>query len=108
MPIADRRSVPLTDCRLWSLGGSRGSRIQGQSNVCFSAIAFCTSLGYFSYMVDLKLEVPVAEEVEVDAKTLAAIDRGAADADAGRVVPLEEVRKLIPHWISKFASPKPR
>jgi predicted transcriptional regulator len=59
-------------------------------------------------MTDLKLEVPVIEEVEVDAKTLAAIDRGIADADAGRAVPLEEVRKLIPQWISKFESPKPR
>ena len=59
-------------------------------------------------MADLKLEVPVIEEVAVDAKTLAAIDRGIADADAGRVVPLEEVRKLVPQWISKFESPKPR
>jgi len=59
-------------------------------------------------MTDLKLEVPVIEEVEVDAETLAAIDRGIADADAGRVVPLEEVRKLVPQWISKFDSQKPR
>ncbi|MGO8817024.1 MAG: CopG family transcriptional regulator [Terriglobia bacterium] len=59
-------------------------------------------------MADLKLEVPVSEEVEVDAKTLAAIDQGIADADAGRAVPLEDVRKLIPQWISKFESPKPR
>jgi len=59
-------------------------------------------------MADLKLEVPVIEEVSVDAKTLAAIDRGIADADAGRTVPLEEVRKLVPQWISKFESPKPR
>ena len=59
-------------------------------------------------MTDLKLEVPVIEEVSVDANTLAAIDRGIADADAGRAVPLEEVRKLIPQWISKFESPKPR
>jgi len=59
-------------------------------------------------MIDLKLEVPITEEVEVDAKTLAAIDRGIADADAGRVVPLDEVRKLVPQWISKFESPKPR
>jgi predicted transcriptional regulator len=59
-------------------------------------------------MTDLKLDVPVIEEVKVDAKTLAAIDRGIADADAGRVVPLEEVRKLVPQWISKFESPKPR
>ena len=59
-------------------------------------------------MVDLRLEVPVIKEVEVDAETLAAIDRGIADADAGRVVPLEEVRKLVPQWISKFESQKPR
>jgi predicted transcriptional regulator len=59
-------------------------------------------------MVDLKLEVPVIEEVEANAKTLAAIDRGAADACEGRVVSLEEVRKLVPQWISKFESPKPR
>jgi len=73
-----------------------------------AAIAFRASLGYCSRMIDLKLEVPIIEEVEVDAKTLAAIDRGVADADAGRVVPLDEVRKLIPQWISKFESPKPR
>ena len=59
-------------------------------------------------MEDLKLEVPATEEVEVDAKTLAAIDRGAADADAGRMVSLEKARKLVPQWISKFESQKPR
>ena len=59
-------------------------------------------------MADLKLEVPVTDEVEVDAKTLAAIDRGIDDANAGRAVPLEEVRKRIPEWISKSESPKPR
>lgn len=59
-------------------------------------------------MDDLKLEVPVTEEVEVGAETMAAIDRGIADADAGRVVPLEEVRKLLPQWISKFDLQKAR
>jgi predicted transcriptional regulator len=58
-------------------------------------------------MVDLKLQVPVAEEVEVDASTLASIDRGIEDADAGRTVPIDEVRKMIPQWISKFESQKP-
>jgi predicted transcriptional regulator len=47
-------------------------------------------------MLDLKLQVPVTDEVEVSAETLAAIDRGIADADNGRTVPAEEVRKLIP------------
>jgi predicted transcriptional regulator len=59
-------------------------------------------------MLDLKLQVPVTEEVEVSAETLAAIDRGIADADNGRTVSIEEVRKLIPEWISKFESQKPR
>jgi predicted transcriptional regulator len=55
-------------------------------------------------MADLKLDVPVSEEVEVDAVTLAAIDRGIKDADEGRSVPIDEVRKMIPEWISKFES----
>lgn len=63
---------------------------------------------YRKGMLDLKLHVPVTDEVEVSSETLAAIDRGIADADKGRTVPVEEVRKLIPEWISKFESQKPR
>ena len=48
------------------------------------------------------------DEIVVDAETLAAIDRGIKDADEGRTVSLDEVRKLIPQWISKFDSQKPR
>ena len=59
-------------------------------------------------MVDLKLQVPVTEKVEVDAATLAAIDRGINDAEEGRTVSIDEVRKMIPKWISKFESQKPR
>ena len=59
-------------------------------------------------MVDLKLEVPVTAEVEVDDQTLAAIDRGIQDANESRTVSIEEVRKLIPQWISKFESQKRR
>ena len=59
-------------------------------------------------MVDLKLQVPATEEVKVDAETLAAIDRGINAASEGRTVPLEEVRKMIPKWISKFKSQTPR
>jgi len=45
-------------------------------------------------MVDLKLQIPVIGEVEVDQETLAAIDRGICDADNGRTVSLEEVRGM--------------
>lgn len=55
-------------------------------------------------MDDLKLQVPVTEEVDVDAETLAAIDRGIQAAEEGRTVPLEDVRQMIPKWISKFES----
>ena len=71
-------------------------------------VAFRAAFGYCSSMIDLKLDVPVTEEVEVDSRTMAAIDRGIADADQGRAVTLEEVRKLLPQWISKFESQKPR
>ena len=43
-----------------------------------------------------------------DGATLAAIDRGIKDANEGRTVPLEEVRKMIPEWIAKFESRKRR
>jgi predicted transcriptional regulator len=42
-------------------------------------------------MADLRFEIPVTEHVQVDAETLAAIDRGIKDADEGRTVSLEEV-----------------
>ena len=46
------------------------------------------------------------EEVDVDPETLAAIKRGIRAADEGRVVCSEEVRALIPKWISKFSTPR--
>ncbi len=57
-------------------------------------------------MIDLKWEVPVTEEVAVDAETLAAIDRGIKDAGEGRTVSLDEAEQLIPQWIAKFESQK--
>ena len=47
--------------------------------------------------------VSTEEEVEVDADTAAAIERGIRDADEGRVVSAEEVRKLLGQWISRFS-----
>lgn len=54
--------------------------------------------------LDDRLELPFDE----DSETLAAIDRGIQDADAGRLIPLEEVEALIPQWVSKFSSPTAR
>jgi predicted transcriptional regulator len=59
-------------------------------------------------MVDLKLQVPATDDVEVDAETLAAIDRGIRDADEGRTISIDEVRKMIPRRITKFESQQPR
>jgi predicted transcriptional regulator len=59
-------------------------------------------------MVDLKFEIPATDKVEADAETLAAIDRGIKDADEGRTVSIDDVRKMIPKWISKFESQNPR
>jgi predicted transcriptional regulator len=52
--------------------------------------------------------LPVAATEKEDEKTLAAIDRGIRDADAGRVTPIEEVEKMISQWISKSSSPTRR
>jgi predicted transcriptional regulator len=53
-------------------------------------------------MVDLKLQTPAVDEVEVDAATLSAIDRGIKDADEGRTVSVDDARKMISTWICKF------
>jgi predicted transcriptional regulator len=50
--------------------------------------------------------VSTEAEVEVDAETAAAIEKGLKDAEEGRVVPADEVHQLIPQWISKFSIPK--
>jgi predicted transcriptional regulator len=54
--------------------------------------------------LDGQLELPIEE----DEKTLAAIDQGIQDADAGRLTSLEEVEALIPQWVSEFSSPAGR
>jgi predicted transcriptional regulator len=44
--------------------------------------------------LDLTNPPPILDEE--DEETLAAIDEGIRDAEAGRVVPLEDVRDLLP------------
>lgn len=42
---------------------------------------------------------------EEDEATLAAIDRGIKAADERRVVPAEEVRQRMQHWLTKSSTP---
>jgi hypothetical protein len=49
---------------------------------------------------------PIPEDE--DRETMAAIDEGLTDAKAGRTVPIDEVRKLLPKWTSVFSSRKER
>jgi predicted transcriptional regulator len=49
---------------------------------------------------------PVIEDG--DEKTLAAIHDGIRNAEAGRITPVEEVRKLLPKWITASSSRKER
>ncbi len=41
---------------------------------------------------------PASPDQEEDEQTLAAIDKGICDAEAGRIVTMDEVRRLLPHW----------
>jgi predicted transcriptional regulator len=51
---------------------------------------------------DLEFTGPDSILDEEDEATLAAIDEGIKAADEGHVASTEEVRKLVPQWISKF------
>jgi predicted transcriptional regulator len=59
-------------------------------------------------MADLRFDEPATDEIELDDDTLAAIDRGIEDCENGRWVSLEDARKLLPQWISKYGSQRPR
>jgi predicted transcriptional regulator len=48
---------------------------------------------------------PVIETPE-GAEILKAIDKGILDAETGRTVPSEEVRKMLPQWISASSTRK--
>jgi predicted transcriptional regulator len=45
---------------------------------------------------------------EEDEETLAAVDEGIRDAEAGRTVSIEEVRRLLPEWLAVASSRKAR
>jgi predicted transcriptional regulator len=56
----------------------------------------------------IDFDVPAPIDEEEDEETLAAIDEGIRDAESGRTVPIEEVRKLLPKWITDSSSRKER
>ena len=47
-----------------------------------------------------EFENPAPALQDEDEETLAAIDEGIRDAEAGRTVPAEEVRRRLPQWIT--------
>ncbi len=49
---------------------------------------------------EFELDKPAPILDDEDEDTLAAIDEGIRDAEAGRTVPPEEVRRLLPQWIT--------
>ena len=55
---------------------------------------------------DFEKPAPVIDDE--DEATLVAIDEGIRDAKAGRTVPMEKVRKLLPQWITASSSRKGR
>ena len=56
----------------------------------------------------LDLDDPTHILDEEHEETLACIDEGIRDAEAGRTVPIEDVRKLLPQWITNSSSRKGR
>ena len=55
---------------------------------------------------EFEVEKPAPLIDDEDEATLAAIDEGIRDAKAGRTVPMEKVRKLLPQWITASSSRK--
>ena len=54
------------------------------------------------------VQKPVPIRDEENAATLAAIDEGIREAEAGRTISVEQIRQLLPKWISASSSRKER
>jgi len=57
---------------------------------------------------EFELESPDQLSEQEDEQTLAAIDEGLRDADSGRTVSAEEVRKRLPKWTTTSSTRKER
>ena len=56
----------------------------------------------------IEIRAEISELRDEDAETLAAIDEGVRDAEAGRTIPAEEVRTRLPKWITTSSIRKGR
>jgi predicted transcriptional regulator len=75
------------------------------------SIAFAAASPYDNSMAKSKkfdLEAPPPIVEEEDEETLAAIDEGIRDAEAGRVVSAEKARELLPKWTTASSTRKER
>jgi predicted transcriptional regulator len=61
-----------------------------------------------SKKLDLETPVPIVNDDDEDEETLAAIDEGMRDAEAGRTLPAEKVRGLLPTWTTASSTRKKR
>ena len=52
-------------------------------------------------MAEVDILASTEEEIEIDAATASAIERGIRDAEEGRVVSANRVRELLPEWNAK-------
>jgi predicted transcriptional regulator len=56
----------------------------------------------------VEIEPEISDLRDEDTETLAAIDEGVRDAEAGRTVPAEEVRTRLTKWITSSFTRKGR
>jgi predicted transcriptional regulator len=57
---------------------------------------------------EFDLDKPAPAIEDEDKKTVAAIDEGIRDAEDGRTIPIEKVRKRLHKWITASRSRKER
>jgi hypothetical protein len=81
---------------------------------CLKRAIFVATVGTQAYdnpmakahKFDLENPAPILDEE--DEETLCAIDEGVRDAQAGRTISAEEVRKRLPKWITASSTRKER